>query len=102
MERIAGGSGLNTFAQWLFSVAPEGPQDYKVKGGTESEGNFNFGATGRIFFDPETLLRAAGLVQQLMAPDSSDGGSPFGRPPYGDQIVDQNDIKDGIAGKCEQ
>jgi Bacterial toxin 44 len=90
-----------TFGTWLGRVAPGGSWDYKLQpGGTERNGNFNFGATGSLLFDSRTLLSGAGVVQLLTLPSASDGGVPFVSPPYGDQIKDQNDIKAGIAAGC--
>ena len=85
---------------WTAKVQEGGTWDYKVHGGTETEGNFNYGATGSVMFSPRTLLSAAGAVQLVTNPSVSDGGVPFISPPYGDQIQDQNDIKAGIAAGC--
>lgn len=63
-------------------------------------GNFNYGATGSLFFGPTTLLSSAGIVQLLTLPSNSSGGIPFVMPPYGDESGDQQDITAGINGGC--
>ena len=92
---------FQTYGYWLSMVREGGHWDYKRQpGGSEEIGNFNYGATGSIMFNAGTLLRAAGAVQLVTLPSASDGGSPIGGPPYGDQVRDQNDILAGIGGGC--
>ena len=92
---------FQTYGYWAAQVREGGAWDYKLQhGGTEAVGNFNYGATGAVLFDSSTLLRAAGAVQLITLPAASDGGNPFGSPPYGDQIQDQRDISAGISGGC--
>jgi len=91
-------AGLITFEIWLNNVRPGGRWDYKLTGksGTEAAGNFNFGATGSMFFSPITLISGAGVVQLATNPANSSGGIPFFLAPYGDDAV--NDIPNILAG----
>lgn len=95
---------LAPFYTWLTNVAPGGAWDYKLSGqpGSEDMGNFNFAATGNIFFGPSplTLRSGAGAVQLLTYPQGSSGGIPFLLAPYGDAINDQQAITAGINGAC--
>jgi len=92
---------FQTYGYWVAQVREGGRWDYKrQRGGSETIGNFNYGATGSVLLDTSTLLRAAGVVQLITLPSASDGGNPFGTPPYGDQIRDQSDILAGITGGC--
>jgi len=88
--------------QWIENVAPNGAWDYKTSGqpGSEQMGNFNYGATGSVFFSPLMLKSAAGIVQLLTLPSNSSGGIPFLLPPYGDEAGDQADIQAGITAGC--
>ncbi len=63
-------AGAITFLIWLNNVRPGGSQDYKLSGqpGSEAAGNFNFGATGSLFFSPTTLISGAGVVQLATNP----------------------------------
>jgi RHS repeat-associated protein len=96
-------TGSIAFLIWLNNVRPGGSQDYKLTGqpGSEAAGNFNFGATGSVFFsNPITLLSGAGVVQLLTNPLNSSGGIPWLIPPYGDEQGDQVDITAGINAGC--
>jgi RHS repeat-associated protein len=102
LERKAGGTGLNTYLQWFFAVAPHGTQDYKwhLPNFDERPGNFSYGATGSVFHSDNALRGAAGIVQLLTAPSGYEGGVPFLIAPHGDEIVDQQQIQAGIEGGC--
>jgi hypothetical protein len=70
--------------------------DYKRQpGGTQWQGNVNFGATGREFFPLDFLLRGAGAVQE------GGGGTGHwtdtGPSDYGDELADIPHIKYGYA-----
>jgi hypothetical protein len=89
------------YGYWFAQVREGGGWDYKLRhGGTEEIGNFNYGATGAVLFGSNILLRAAGAIQLITLPSASDGGNPFGSPPYGDQVQDQRDISAGFSGEC--
>jgi len=89
------------FGAWFQSVLPNGPWDYKTQpGGTDAMGNFNYGATGSLFFPDELLLRAAGAVQ---GPNPENQGHFLddvddGPTSFGDQPQDQQNIIEGIHG----
>jgi hypothetical protein len=95
---------LTMFLIWLENVAPGGAWDFKRYAPNRTNdmlGNFNFGATGTIFFsNPTTLLSGAGVVQIVTNPSGSDGGIPFLIPPYGDDVQGQQEISQGIHGGC--
>jgi hypothetical protein len=92
---------FQTYGYWFAQVREGGDWDYKRQpGGTEEFGNFNYGATGEVLFHRNILKRAAGLVQLLTLPSASEGGSPIGRAPYGDQVQDQKGISAGISAGC--
>jgi RHS repeat-associated protein len=101
-DRAFSGNSVGALMNWLFRVVPGGAWDYKLSGqpGSEAAGNFNYGATGSVFFGPLTLKSAAGVVQLATLPSNSDGGIPFVKAPYGDSAADQTDIQSGISGGC--
>ena len=80
-------------------VKPRGDWDYKRIYGLslgEDIGNFNYGATGRIAgFRLNQLLRAGGLVSELVGTYSSNYGHFYGNFPYGDDPRDQHAIMSG-------
>ena len=81
-----------------------GPWDYKQQGRQyENFGNFNYGATGRSFgFPSSILLRAAGRAQERAGTSDPKWGRWYGRAPYGDDPVDQANIQNGIQYyECE-
>lgn len=99
--RLSDAAIFQTYGYWFAQVRERGGWDYKGQpGGTEEIGNFNYGATGSVLFYRNILERAAGLIQLLTLPSASDGGSPIGRWPYGDQKQDQYDIAAGISAGC--
>src|SRR5690606_3144837 len=70
-------------------------------GGNDSQGNYNYGATGSVLFPEDILLRGAGAVQMFLdGKYNKDDGRPWdiGNPNsnYGDQKQDQSDISGGI------
>jgi len=85
--------------------------DYKQKGRIyEDFGNFNCGASGHAFGFPDNmLLREVGRAYQIADPRRrnmglGDRGSRLwgGTPPYGDDPLDQEQIKKGITYcKCQ-
>jgi RHS repeat-associated protein len=86
---------------WVARVQPRGPWDYKLQqGGTERQGNFNFGATGSLLYDERTLLSGAGVVQLWTNRGISSGGIPFVKFPYGDNLNDIGAIRAGITAGC--
>jgi len=89
---------------WLGDVAPGGLQDYKYfPRGNQDQGNYNYGATGPLFFSSGTLQRAAGAVQIAQNavdpahhPYQSSWGTPFSASaPFGDDPDDNSAI---VAG----
>jgi hypothetical protein len=82
------------------NVKPHGAWDYKRIYGRaigEDMGNFNYGATGAAAgFGMNTLLRAAGLVQEAVGAYSPDDGHFYGNYPYGDNHNDQQMIMEGF------
>jgi hypothetical protein len=96
---LSGAGGyLSTVAEWLWRVRPGGSWDYKAHGGTDDQGNFNYGATGSVLFPRQIVLRGAGLVQ---GPNPENRGNWYdaqneSKSSYGDQPRDQRAIKDGI------
>jgi len=85
---------------WFFEqVRPGGPWDYKRQDdGTgnkyEGLGNWNYGAVGYALGIPEwVLLRLPGYWQEGRKPE---WGKPWLEPPYGDDPLDQEQIKRGI------
>ena len=83
---------------WFYDhVHNKGPWDYKQRGRQYQDfGNFNYGATGGASgFDLGTLCRAAGYAQCRAGTSLPKWGSPWGRPPYGDDPRDQDQIQAG-------
>ncbi len=80
-------------------VKPYGDWDYKRIYGLElgeDMGNFNYGATGAATgFSLNTLLRAAGLVQETVGSYNPSDGHFYGNYPYGDDHNDQQMIMAG-------
>lgn len=100
-------NGPVPFLYWFHSVAPGGQWDYKSVGHTGAQaayddmmGNFNFCATGSVLFDQTTIFSDAGTVQLLTNPAGGQGGMPFVSPPYGDDLLGQEETKQGINGGC--
>ena len=91
-------------------VRNKGAWDYKQQGSMYQDfGNFNYGAAGRSFgFYRQTLLQEAGRAQQAAGTSRPEWGYPpssrwaiyGGRPPYGDDPDDQEQIKNG-ADFCQ-
>lgn len=87
---------------WMAKVGPAGIWDYHGKTGNDAWLHFtqlNYGATGRVFYPAEVLLRMAGLLQ--MVSDTANNppmgqGNPFGERPYGDDPEDTAYIELGI------
>lgn len=78
-----------------------GPMDYRNRfrdaPRVQDFGNLNYGAvTAAAGIPAEVGLRAAGWGQQRAGTSSAEWGSPLGRPPYGDDPVDQAMISHGI------
>jgi hypothetical protein len=86
-----------SFAYWFNKVRKGGAWDYKRHGGTEAQGNLNYGATGELLFSLDTLLRAAGAVQDHPAPNIHGHWYDFPPSNYGDQAEDIPDIKEGFS-----
>jgi RHS repeat-associated protein len=89
------------YARWMNAIRKGGSWDYKNQpGGTEPQGNINYGATGSLLFPLDVLLRGAGAVQDRPAPDIK--GNWYDPPPsnYGDQAADIPFIKQG-ADQCK-
>lgn len=89
---------VETLAWFYSQVRNKGPMDYKQdkSGNYQDFGNFNFGVVGSAAGLSESiLLRAAGWAQIQAGTSRRGWGSPFGRPPYGDDPSDQKQI---IAG----
>jgi len=62
----------------------------------EDFGNFNYGATmAAAGYDEETALRIAGLVQIASKTSKPEYNVPWGKPPYGDQQGDYDQIRKG-------
>jgi len=87
-------------------VKNNGPWDYKQQGRQYQDfGNFNYGATGLALGLGETfLLREAGRAQIAAGTSKPEWGDPGsranpwgGKPPYGDDPDDQEQIKKGFA-----
>jgi len=92
---------FQTHGYWFARVREGGYWDCKRQsGGTEEIGNFDYGATGAALYHRNILERAAGAIQLLTLPSASDGGSPIGSWPYGDQVQDQKDTSAGISAGC--
>jgi hypothetical protein len=88
---------------WFYrQVRNKGPWDYKQRSPLcEDFGNFNFGAAGRAFGFPGSVLRrGAGWANQSADPTRTGLGNWWGRFPYGDDPQDQSMIDRGIA-YCE-
>jgi hypothetical protein len=87
---------LNLFYNQVHN---KGPWDYKQAGSQyEYAGNFNYGATGAAMeISEQTLLRGAGLAQQVAGTSLSQWNGPLGAAPYGDDPKDAAAIRDGIA-----
>jgi RHS repeat-associated protein len=84
-------------ARWKRKVSNSGAWDYKLqRGGSDTQGNMNYGATGALLFPESILLRVAGYVQ---GPNPENSGSwwDFGPSSYGDQPRDQANIRTGVA-----
>jgi hypothetical protein len=81
-------------------IAPGGRWDYKVHGGNEPQGNFNFRATGSILFSDYALGNGAGFAQKYLGDSSKSEGILFIKAPYGDQPSDVPDVTAGIDGGC--
>jgi hypothetical protein len=100
-------NGELAIALWFANkVRPGGEWDFKQEGSEfEDFGNFHFGVIGAALgYSPETLQRAASLVQNvtdlvaaLRGKSTFGTGSPLGGPPYGDQASDQSNIRDGFS-----
>lgn len=74
-----------------------GPWDYKQQGAYEGLGNFNYGAVGiAVGLSDEFLKRMAGWAQGRAGTSDPAWGNWWGKPPYGDDPVDQQAITDGI------
>jgi RHS repeat-associated protein len=83
---------------WFYEqVRGRGIWDYKQKGKKYKDfGNFNFGATAAAFGFPNNFAaRMAGHANQVSDPTRTGLGSPFGSYPYGDDPLDQEQIKRG-------
>jgi len=85
--------------QWINRVRPGGAWDYKMQTpGRDAKGNFNYGATGSVFFPEEVLLRAGGAAQMLLQSGyDSKNGRPWGDWPYGDDPNDSRNISAGYT-----
>ena len=123
----SGGADAMRLAWLLYEVFPGQPMDYKKYGspGREQEqlrqfGNFNFGAVAAgLGYNLNSSLWGAGAASYLAigvtnlfkygilkgAPPSF--GTPFTGPPYGDDPLEQGEIKQGylwaesfMAGGC--
>lgn len=89
---------------WFRSqVENRGPWDYKQYDRRfENFGNYNYGYVGTSIGIPAgILLRQAGRAQGRDG-NKGDGGAPGngfwgGKPPYGDQRIDQSMIERGIS-----
>jgi hypothetical protein len=84
---------------WFYNqVRLGGPWDYKqIDPLYEDFGNFHYGATGRAFGFPESVLRRmAGYASRVSDPTRRGLGSPLGRFPYGDDPLDQLQIDKGM------
>jgi hypothetical protein len=89
----------SAYGVWVGLVAEGGFWDYKLQpGGTQSMGNINYGATGRLLFPLDILRRGAGAVQDSREAGS---GSPldFRESDYGDDPADIPDLVQG-AKQC--
>jgi len=77
---------------WFRNMVTDGvPWDYKLHGGSEAFGNWNYGVVAHDFeLSKPTALRAAGWNQtsKKRIYDREDGNW-WGDPPYGDDPVDQ-------------
>ncbi len=91
---LVGGRRLGWFYNQVHNKAP---WDYKQQGRKYQDfGNFNYGAIGSAFgIDIESLLRATGYAQMQAGTSKSVWGTPIGRPPYGDDPADQEQIRAG-------
>ena len=85
---------------WFYKqVKPGGPWDYKRTkddsgNGYEGLGNWNYGAVGYAMGIPEwMLLRLPGFWQEVSKPEWN---HPLADPPYGDDPLDQEQIRRGI------
>lgn len=81
---------------WFVNkVLPRGDWDYKTLGSKyDTFGNFNFGATGSVFWDQDTLLRGAGALKMITSRGKF--GTPWTSPDYGNQPEKNEQIKQGI------
>jgi hypothetical protein len=100
-SRRNGYRGYGAIVQrWINNVREGGAWDYKGQpGGTDTQGNANYGATGALLFPRKVLLRVAGFVQD---PNDENRGNwwdwgPSSTTSYGDQPRDQEAIKHGVA-----
>jgi RHS repeat-associated protein len=84
---------------WYFLVRNKGPWDYKQRGREYADfGNFNYGAAGTAAgLDEEILLRAAGVAQVRSGNTNPAWSQPWGSPPYGDDPIDGDFIRAGVA-----
>jgi hypothetical protein len=90
-------NSINPF--WFYDqVHNNGPWDYKQSGDKYQDfGNFHYGAVGRAFGWPDSILnRMAGWANQIADPLRQNLGSPWGGYPYGDDPDDQEQIRMGI------
>ncbi len=90
---------IEAVAFFYSQVKPYGRWDYKRVYGRElgeDIGNFNYGATGAaVGFNMDTLLRAAGLIQEFVGSYDPQYGHFYGNYPYGDDPNDQQMIMEG-------
>jgi hypothetical protein len=80
------------------AVKNGGEWDYKQQGRQyENFGNFNYGATGKAAGFPDSVLqRGAGWAQEQAGTSDPSWGHWYEDAPYGDDPIDQEQIKKGI------
>ena len=92
-----GGNHAAVEAWFVNKVRPRGDWDYKLhhpKGAYDAFGNFNFGATGSVLWNEDTLLRGAGALKALES--GGKFGVPWKGPNYGNQSDKNDEIRKGI------
>ncbi|UPG90271.1 polymorphic toxin type 44 domain-containing protein [Luteibacter aegosomaticola] len=100
LSNVTGGAGVALKYRVFYElVRNKGPYDYKQVDRSKyaDYGNFHYGVVGRAAGIPsDLLLRAAGWAQTRSGNYQAENDGPLGRPPYGDDPADQEQISNGM------
>lgn len=99
LSYVSGGIGVALkYRSFYAFVRNGGPWDFKqIKHKYADFGNFHYGVVGAAGGIPDSvLLRAAGWAQTRSGNHVARDGHPLGSAPYGDDPLDQEQIKNGI------